>query len=70
MPNRWFGNLRWRKRWRKSSWSAGDGACVEVANCKPFILVRDSKMPKALALKFEYSAWLRFTESIKNDSLI
>lgn len=44
-------------RWRKSSASGGNGACVEVAQSGSFILVRDSRAPLGTILKFTPGQW-------------
>ncbi len=57
--------------WKKSSHSVGDGACVEVANCKPLILVRHSKQPmEEPVLLFNHAVWRVFIESNKARSAI
>ncbi|WP_307050238.1 DUF397 domain-containing protein [Streptomyces achromogenes] len=44
---------RTQKRWRVSSYSGGQGECVEVAdNLFGLVLVRDSKRPSGPALAF------------------
>lgn len=52
--------------WRKSARS-GDtgGACVEVANASPEILVRDSKHPQGTRLVFGAVEWRRFSDRVK-----
>lgn len=49
--------------WRKSSYSASNGACVEVAKAADgTIAVRDSKDPAGPTLRFtaaEMDAWVR-----------
>jgi hypothetical protein len=44
-------------RWRKSSASGGNGACVEVAQSGSSILVRDSRAPLGTILKFTPDQW-------------
>jgi hypothetical protein len=44
-------------RWRKSSASGGNGACIEVAQSGSFILVRDSRAPLGAILKFTPGQW-------------
>jgi hypothetical protein len=47
--------------WRKSSYSGGTAAnCVEVGNAPGVVLVRDSRAPEALALRFDRAAWAEF----------
>ncbi|MFI5839952.1 DUF397 domain-containing protein [Catenuloplanes sp. NPDC051500] len=43
--------------WRKSTRSASNGNCVEVANCDSTVYVRDSKDPQGPALAFGRGAW-------------
>ncbi|WP_328427011.1 DUF397 domain-containing protein [Streptomyces sp. NBC_00443] len=56
-------------RWRKSSYSNGDGGnCVEIAEGLPGIVpVRDSKTAEdeGPALVFPLSAWTAFVTEIK-----
>jgi hypothetical protein len=49
-------------KWRKSSWSSGDGGqCVEVASNLPGVIaVRDSKNPAGPALVFSPAEWRLF----------
>ncbi|MFF2927307.1 DUF397 domain-containing protein [Streptomyces celluloflavus] len=55
--------------WRKSSYSGGQGECVEVAdNCPGHpgrVPVRDSKRPDAAALFFPVAAWASFIGAIQ-----
>jgi hypothetical protein len=52
--------------WRKASYSAGQGNCVEVAvlpdgGC----LVRDTKDRDGGTLRFTATVWHQFTEAVK-----
>lgn len=47
-------------RWRKSSHSSGNGACVEVAETGGIIAVRDSKDPGGPVLRFRPDEWASF----------
>jgi hypothetical protein len=52
--------------WTKSSYSAGNGACVEVKSPTAAALaVRDSKVPEGPVLAFPADAWNAFVASIK-----
>ncbi|MDQ0991457.1 DUF397 domain-containing protein [Streptomyces sp. V3I7] len=52
--------------WTKSSYSAGNGACVEVRSSETAELaVRDSKVPEGPALAFPADAWNTFVASVK-----
>jgi hypothetical protein len=47
--------------WRKSSYSAGEGNCVEVAPGATVIHVRDTKDREGGHLTFAASAWRALT---------
>ncbi|MFJ3825875.1 DUF397 domain-containing protein [Streptomyces nodosus] len=52
--------------WTKSSYSGGNGACVEVKSPTATALdVRDSKDPEGPLLAFPTDAWNAFVASIK-----
>ncbi|CAL9540836.1 DUF397 domain-containing protein [Streptomyces sp. NPDC090994] len=52
--------------WTKSSYSGGNGACVEVKSpVVTAMLVRDSKVPAGPALAFPSNAWSAFVASVK-----
>jgi uncharacterized protein DUF397 len=52
--------------WCRSSWSIGNGNCVEVA-CRPgHVAVRDSKDRPGPALLFPAQAWRDFISGIKD----
>lgn len=46
--------------WRRSSWSSGNGACVEVAVVGGAVAVRDSKDTGRPALVFSACEWSAF----------
>lgn len=50
--------------WRKSSYSAGDGNCVEVAVTREGIGVRDTKNRAAGRLTVAYASWQAFTHAV------
>ncbi|MFB7473564.1 DUF397 domain-containing protein [Kitasatospora sp. NPDC056184] len=53
-------------RWRKSSYSGGGGACIEVADGHPgHMPVRDSKDPAGPTLLFPTDAWQSFVTAIR-----
>lgn len=54
-------------RWRKSSYSngSGSGACVEVAQARAVVAVRDSKDPDGPKLTFMAAEWKAFTRRVK-----
>jgi hypothetical protein len=52
--------------WTKSSYSQGNGACVEVKSPVPAALaVRDSKVTDGPTLAFPADAWQAFVTSVK-----
>ncbi|MEU3255812.1 DUF397 domain-containing protein [Streptomyces sp. NPDC006997] len=52
--------------WVKSSYSQGNGACVEVKSpVRQAMAVRDSKVPAGPALGFPADAWNTFVASVK-----
>jgi hypothetical protein len=54
-----------RSAWRKSSHSAGDGACVEVAVSSDFVYVRDSKARIGGTLSFGLATWAAFIDAVQ-----
>jgi hypothetical protein len=51
--------------WFKSSRSAGNGACVEVAITPAYIGIRDSKNATGPALAVDRHAWSEFIEAVR-----
>ncbi|MGI5425431.1 DUF397 domain-containing protein [Streptomyces sp. CA-179760] len=52
--------------WRASSYSGGQGNCVEVADNLPALVpVRDSKRPSGPALAFSPRAWVAFVDHLR-----
>lgn len=52
--------------WTKSSYSGGNGACVEVKSpVVPALAVRDSKVSGGPVLAFPADAWNAFVTSVK-----
>ncbi len=52
-------------RWRKASYSNGQGSCVEVGHSGPAVAVRDTKDPGGPALAFSRKGWQAFTRHVK-----
>ncbi|WP_327355439.1 DUF397 domain-containing protein [Streptomyces sp. NBC_01304] len=51
--------------WTKSSYSTGNGACVEVKSPEMHeIAVRDSKVPTGPSLAFESNSWNAFVGQV------
>jgi len=48
--------------WRTSSYSAGQGACVEVASTPSDVRVRDTKDRSGGSLTFTPAQWRAFTK--------
>jgi hypothetical protein len=54
--------------WKKSSYSAANGNCVEVARLVAgYIGVRDSKNAAPAALGFTQASWRTFVSDVKSD---
>lgn len=61
---------RWdQASWFKSTRSAGNGACIEVAFADQLIGVRDSKDPHSSVLEFAPADWTAFVQSIREGHL-
>jgi hypothetical protein len=54
--------------WRKASYSATNGNCVEVADAPSLVLVRDTTRRDGGTLAFSPDAWAAFTAQISNGS--
>jgi hypothetical protein len=52
--------------WRKSSASAGEGECVEVATSGQRVLTRDSRDQAGAMLTFSAVQWLGLLQRIRN----
>lgn len=51
--------------WRKSSYTGGEGNCVEVAKLPDGVAVRDSKDPDGLVLRFTADEWRAFLARVR-----
>jgi hypothetical protein len=51
-------------RWRKSSHSGDETACVEMAVVPGAVAIRDSKDPAGPVLLFPPAAWAAFTAGV------
>jgi hypothetical protein len=54
-----------RAVWHKSTYSGGNGSCVEVADLGSVIAVRDSKDNSGPKLVFAPDQWRAFMRSVK-----
>ncbi|WP_320776720.1 DUF397 domain-containing protein [Streptomyces sp. CRN 30] len=53
--------------WVKSSYSSGEGQCVEVAGLPGAVAARDSKKPGGPALTFSRDGWRGFIRGVNAD---
>jgi hypothetical protein len=53
--------------WRKSSYTSGQGNCVEVAPLRDGTAVRDSKDPDGPILTFPEDTWRAFIGAVKEN---
>ncbi|MFJ6770545.1 DUF397 domain-containing protein [Kitasatospora sp. NPDC091257] len=54
-------------RWRKSTYSNGQGGCIDVADGCPGVMpVRDSKDPKGPVLVFPLEEWVSFVAAVRS----
>ncbi|MFC6079778.1 DUF397 domain-containing protein [Sphaerisporangium aureirubrum] len=51
---------------RKSSYSAQEGQCVEIAGSGGHVVVRDSKNPGGPVLAFTTDEWRAFVHALKS----
>lgn len=51
--------------WRKSSWSAAAGHCVEIASAAAAVFVRDSKNVTGPVLEFGTEGWAEFIAGVR-----
>lgn len=59
-----------RAQWRKSSYSAGQNNCVEIATADGWVGVRDSKLGEASPiLTFTPAEWAAFTAGVRAGEL-
>jgi hypothetical protein len=51
--------------WRKASYSATNGNCVEVADAAPVVLVRDTTDREGFTLEVSAGAWQTFLGTLR-----
>lgn len=56
-------------KFRKSSYSQGDGACIELASDGEHVYVRDSKDPDGGTLRLTVGAWQELLSDAKSGIL-
>ena len=55
------------ERWRKSTKSGGNGACVEVRHVDGVVEVRDTKDRSGPVLRFTPAEWVAFLDGVHRD---
>ncbi|WP_326767430.1 DUF397 domain-containing protein [Streptomyces sp. NBC_01591] len=55
--------------WCKSSYSSGNGQCVEVADVQGAVPVRDSKATSGPVLIFGSDTWAAFVAGVREDRI-
>ncbi|MGX1760492.1 DUF397 domain-containing protein [Streptomyces lydicus] len=53
--------------WYKSSYSAANNECVEVARARAWVAIRDSKDPGGPALAFPAAAFTAFVDEVRRN---
>ncbi|MFW5419314.1 DUF397 domain-containing protein [Nocardiopsis sp. CNT-189] len=61
-------NGREQRTWHKSSYSSGEGSCVEVAE-GPTVLVRDTQNRELGHLEYPPRTWAAFLQQVKTGLL-
>jgi hypothetical protein len=56
--------------WRKASYSASSGGCVEVADYDHRVLVRDTQDRTGPVLTMSPAAWRRFADQVKHSAAL
>ena len=60
-----------RAGWRTSSYSGGNGSCVQVSCPVPYsVAVRDSADPGGPGLAFTAAQWHRFAEAVRHGTAL
>jgi hypothetical protein len=54
-----------RTGWRKSTYSGGNGDCVEVGSLGQAVAVRDSKHPSGPSMLVSLGTWRSFIQEVK-----
>jgi hypothetical protein len=57
-------------RWRKTSRSTGQTACVEFTLAGDWVLVRDSKDPAGTRLRITRAEWLTFVHAVRDGEFL
>ena len=64
----WLEAATRRQNWRKASYSIANGDCAEVASFPGIVVIRDTKDPHGLILRYPSDSWRSFINRAQKGS--